>query len=85
MTDAGQQRRFRLACRMLRLGGHLDKELPRQKRGESPIDWLVRFGLASSPHTAAEMLILGAGLTTLLNELERETTINSNFWDHYER
>lgn len=61
---------------MLRQAGHLDKELPRQKRGESPIDWLVRFGLASSPHVAAEMLIVGAGLTLLLDELTQDENVN---------
>lgn len=64
-----QRRRFRIACRMLRQAGRLDKELPQQKRGESPIDWLVRFGLAPSPHVATEMLIRGAGLQELLDEL----------------
>ena len=74
--DAVARRRFRLACRMLRQAGHLGKELPRQKRGESPIDWLVRFQLAPSPYVAAEMLILGAGLTALLDELEQDKNVN---------
>ncbi len=38
-----ESRRFRLSCRMLRLAGHFDKPLPGQRRGESPIDWLVRL------------------------------------------
>jgi len=61
--------RFRVACTMLRRAGHLDDPLPGQRRGESPIDWLVRLGLAPDPQTAAEMLILGRGLTALLDEL----------------
>lgn len=64
-----ERRRFRIACRMLRQSGRLDKELPQQKRGESPIDFLCRWGLARSPVVAAEMLILGAGLQLLLDEL----------------
>jgi uncharacterized membrane protein len=64
-----QRRRFRIACRMLRQAGRLDKELAQQKRGESPIDWLCRLGLASSPAIAAEMLIVGAGLHPLLDQL----------------
>ena len=71
----GGRRRFRLACRMLRSGRHFENELPFQKRGESPIDWLVRFKLAPSPLVAAEMLILGAGLTSLLDELERDKSV----------
>lgn len=65
----GQRRRFRIACRMLRQAGRLDKELPQQKRGESPIDWLCRLGLAPSPYVAAEMLILAEGLQGLLSQL----------------
>ena len=63
-------KRFRLACRMLRQAGHFDLALPGQKAGESPVDWLVRLGLAPDPWTAAEMLILGSGLTSVLDELE---------------
>lgn len=55
---------------MLRQGGHFARPLPGQKPGESPVDWLVRLGLAPDAHTAAEMLILGAGLRALLDELE---------------
>lgn len=54
---------------MLRQAGRLDKELPQQKRGESPIDWLCRLGLASSPAVAAEMLVVGQGLQKVLDEL----------------
>lgn len=57
-----ESRRFRLSCRMLRLAGHLDKPLPGQRRGESPVDWLVRLGLAKTPHSAAAALIEGQGL-----------------------
>ena len=63
--------RFRLACRLLRNGGHLARlDLPGQRPGESPIDWLVRHGLAPDAYTAAEMLCLGAGLRSQLDELE---------------
>ncbi len=61
--------RFRVACRMLRQAGHLDAQLPGQRRGESHVDWLVRLGLAPDPHVAAEMLILGRGLKDVLDEL----------------
>lgn len=68
LTAEGR-RRFRIACRMLRNSGRLDHVLPQQRRGESPIDWLCRLGLASSPAIAAEMLIVGAGLHPLLDQL----------------
>lgn len=64
-----QRLRFRIACRMLRNAGHFEVALPGQRRGESPIDWLVRLNLASSPYVAAEMLILGRGLTEQLDWL----------------
>jgi len=59
---------------MLRKAGKLDQgkgldPLPGQKKGESPIDWLVRLGLAPNPRTAAEMLILANGLQPVLDEL----------------
>ncbi len=67
--------RFLIAARMLRGAGLLngiygDERLPGQRRKESPIDWLVRLGLAQTPQLAAEMLIMGAGLTEVLNETE---------------
>lgn len=62
-------RRFKIACRMLRQAGHFDRPLPGQRPGESPIDWLVRLRLAPDAHRAAEMLILGADLSGLLEEL----------------
>lgn len=62
--------RFRIACRMLRNSGKFDIELPGQRAGESPVDWLVRLGLATTPRVAAEMLIMGAELTDVLDELE---------------
>jgi hypothetical protein len=67
--------RFAIAAAMLRksglIGGYYgEKRLPGQREKESPVDWLVRIGLAQTPAVAAEMLILGAGLTALLNELE---------------
>lgn len=61
--------RFKTACAMLRNAGLIDKSLPGQLRGESRIDWLVRLGLAPTPQVAAEMLILGAGLKHVLDEL----------------
>lgn len=64
-----QRRRFKIACRMLRNAGRLDRDLPQQRRGESPVDWLVRLDLAPSPSVAAEMLIIGAGLQLVLDEL----------------
>lgn len=67
--SSAERRRFRIACRMLRQSGRLDNELPQRKRGESAIDFLCRWGVASSPAVAAEMLILGAGLQSLLDEL----------------
>ena len=70
------RRRFRIACRMLRNAGYLDVELPGQRRGESPIDWLVRIGLAEHPHAAAEMLITGRGLTAVLDELVNLPELN---------
>ena len=66
-----ESRRFRLSCRMLRLGGHFDKQLPGQLRGESPVDWLVRLGLAKTPHSAAAALIEGQGLRPVLDEFLR--------------
>ena len=66
-----ESRRFRLSCRMLRMAGHLDKSLPGQRRGESPVDWLVRLGLAKSPRAAAAALIEGQGLRKALDELLR--------------
>lgn len=71
-----ERRRFRLACRMLRQAGYLDAELPDQRPGESPIDWLVRLGLASSPQVAAEMLILGRGLSEVLDQLAADPEVN---------
>ena len=64
--------RFYLACRILRLSGKSGfyTRLPGQRQNESPIDWLVRLGLAPDPKIAADMLILGAGLGNLLSELE---------------
>ena len=66
-----ESRRFRLSCRMLRLAGHFDNQLPGQRRGESAIDWLVRLGLAKTPHAAAAALIEGQGLRPALDELLR--------------
>lgn len=63
--------RFRVACQMLRLGG-LPKSLPVPGRSESPVDYLVRSGLAKDLHVAAEMLLLGAGLTALADEMMSE-------------
>lgn len=73
-------RRFKLACRMLRMGetpgfGGFSDPLPGQKKGESPIDWLVRLRLAKNTHLAAEMLIVGQDLTETLAELESNPDI----------
>ena len=74
MSDFAPTERFKLACAMLRKAGKLDQgkeldPLPGQRRGESPIDWLVRLGLAPNARTAAEMLILANGLQPALDEL----------------
>ena len=59
-----------LACRMLRQAGKLDmRHLSPPKRSESVVDWLVRVGIAQTPASAAEGLLLAAGLTNLRNEL----------------
>lgn len=63
--------RFKIACRMLRLGG-MPSSLPLPRRSESPIDFLVRAGLAKDPHTAADMLLLGAGLAVLVEDVLKE-------------
>ena len=63
--------RFKIACRMLRLGG-MPSALPLPRRSESPIDYLVRAGLAQDPHKAADMLLLGAGLAVLVEEVLNE-------------
>jgi len=60
--------RFALATRLLRRAGHLDIQLPAQRKGESPIDWMVRFGLAPSPERAAEALIVAIDRMKLLDE-----------------
>lgn len=69
--DAAQRRRFRVACRLLRMAGKLNKPkhdadigvaYPGQRDSESAIDWMVRIGLAPSPCVAAEMLIVGNGM-----------------------
>lgn len=70
-------RRFRLACRMLRNAGHFDTALPGQRAGESPVDWLVRLGLATDPHVAAEMLVLGRRLTEQLDWMESDAGVDS--------
>lgn len=69
VTACNKGVRFRLACRMLRNAGHLDVQLPGQRRNESPVDWLVRLGLAVDAYAAAEALIAARGLTHVLDEL----------------
>lgn len=69
LLKSEERRRFKIACRMLRKSGKLDLTLPQQRKGESPIDWLCRIGIASSPAVSVEMLVLGAGLRPLLDEL----------------
>jgi hypothetical protein len=61
--------RFKVACKMLRLGGCLDVALPGQRKGESPIDYLVRHKLAIDVHHAAYALIEGQGLTAALDDV----------------
>ena len=74
------QVRFRIACWLLRDGGHFDgMQLPGQRRGESPIDWMVRTGLAVGPREAAEALIVARGLTRALDE----TAAWSEVADHF--
>lgn len=63
-------RRFKIACRMLRGAGLLERKMPGQKISESTIDFLVRCRIAEDPHSAAEALIAGARLTAVLDELE---------------
>lgn len=63
-------KRFKLTCRMLRKFGKLDIVLPGQREKESPIDWLVRIGLAPDAWRAAEMLAVANDITGLLDELE---------------
>lgn len=72
--------RFKLACRMLRGSttpgfGGLSAPLPGQRKGESPIDWLVRLGLAKNAHLAAEMLIVGQDIKRALDELEQDPDV----------
>lgn len=67
MIDRTKLIRFRAACRLLRLSHKLEHGktksfLPGQRRGESAIDWLVRFELAQNPMLAAEALIVAAGM-----------------------
>lgn len=57
---------------MLRLSGKLDLSLPDRRAGESPIDWMVRLGLAPDSYTAAEMLVLSHGWTKVLDEVLQE-------------
>lgn len=67
------EKRFKLACLELRRGGKLDMPLPGQKKGESPIEWLVRHELAPDARTAAEMLLLAFGLRRFVDEMTGST------------
>lgn len=78
-SDEEPRLRFRIACKILRQAGHLDTHLPGQRAGESPIDWLVRLGLAPDPHIAAEMLIVGKGLANVLDELMADEEVAALF------
>lgn len=82
--------RHRLNCRLLRetASGFMRQELPRQRPGESLIDYLVRHGLARSPQIAAEMLIIGAGLAALRDEILADQAIFNELvskWDTVRR
>lgn len=73
--EIAASKKFRLSCRMLRMGGLMDELMPSQKPSESRIDWMVRIGLAPSAHIAADMLILAAGLTKARDELAADPTL----------
>lgn len=67
--DKTSRLRFRIACRMLRAGDdRLAVDLPDQRSGESPIDWLTRHRLAPDEYTAVEMLIVANGWLRALDE-----------------
>jgi hypothetical protein len=85
MTHDSERDRFVVACRLLRLRARLNVVLPGQKKGESPIDWMVRHKLAVDARHAAYALIEGAGMTEELNftlrmlqELEAENQKQHN-------
>lgn len=68
MSVTNSDKRFPLACRMLRGAGKLDfADLPPTKG--SILDWMVSAGLAASPQEAAEGLLVAAGLQKLRDEL----------------
>jgi hypothetical protein len=69
------EKRFKLACLELRRSGKMDIPLPGQKRGETPVDWLVRHELAPDDKTAAEMLLLAFGLRNYVDELTGSTFV----------
>ena len=69
VSSDGASRKFRLACRLLRGCGALDVVLPDQRKGESPIDWMVRHQLAPSPQAAAEALLAARGRQAQRDEL----------------
>lgn len=66
--------RFAIACRMLRNAGLLDiPNLPDLLSNESPVDWLVRIGIADTPEHAAEALLVAKGISPqLLDEVQAE-------------
>lgn len=62
-----------LSCRMLRAAGKLDmKHLPPPRHSESLVDYLVRAGVALTPETASEGLLVAAGLQALRDEVLKE-------------
>jgi len=67
--DKVSRLRFRIACRMFRAGDdRLAVELPEQRSGESPIDWMVRHKLAPNAYTAVEMLVVANDWLRILDE-----------------
>lgn len=61
MTDLERKKiYFKLLMALLRMRGHLDTFASTQnilcRRSESPVDALVRLGMASDPWTAAELI-----------------------------
>lgn len=59
---------------MLRKAGLLDlPHLPDLRVNESPVDWLVRLGIADTPEHAAEALLVAKGIPPgLLDEVQAE-------------
>lgn len=62
---------------MLRKAGWLDlPDLPDLRANESPVDWLVRVGIADTPQHAAEAMLVAKGISiSLLDEAMAEIQI----------